>query len=81
MKWLILILILALSILHHDVWWWTSEERIMGFIPIGLAWHAFISIAASAVWALAVFTCWPDELDKRFEEPASTTAESGSEGE
>lgn len=53
----------------------------MGFIPIGLAWHAFISIAASAVWALAVFTCWPDELDKRFEEPASTTAESGSEGE
>jgi hypothetical protein len=53
MKWLILILILALSILHHDVWWWTSEERIMGFIPIGLAWHAFISIAASAVWALA----------------------------
>jgi len=52
----------------------------MGFIPIGLAWQAFISIAATAVWALAVFTCWPDELDKRFEN-LDETAESESEGE
>jgi hypothetical protein len=79
MKRFILVLILALSVLHHDVWWWTSEERVLGFIPIGLAWHVFISMAAAAIWALAVFTCWPDELDKRFAESEMTAAESGSE--
>ncbi|MDA0837331.1 MAG: DUF3311 domain-containing protein [Planctomycetota bacterium] len=81
MKWIILILILGISVLHHDVWWWTSKERVFGFIPIGLAWHAFISIAASMIWVIAVFTCWPDELDKRFDQLDATAAESGSEEE
>ena len=64
MKALVIFLIIALCVLHHDFWWWDDNTLVFGFMPIGLAWHAGISIAASAVWFLAVKFCWPRELDE-----------------
>ncbi len=64
MKRIVYGLIVLLVILHQDFWWWDdSETLVLGFIPIGLAWHAGISIAAGICWALAVKFCWPEGVD------------------
>jgi hypothetical protein len=79
-KYVVIGLIVLLAILHHDAWWWDAKEPLVfGFMPIGLAWHAFISLASGLVGLLAVTTCWPDHLD---DEAASDNAEPArSEGE
>jgi hypothetical protein len=57
-------LIILLAVFHQDFWWWDDyRPLIFGFIPIGLAYHAGVSIAAALLWALAVKVCWPVELD------------------
>ncbi len=57
-------LIILLAVLHQDFWWWdTAEPLVLGFVPIGLAFHAGISVAAAVLWALAVKHCWPADVD------------------
>lgn len=64
MRRVVTVLVIALIILHQDFWWWDDiEPLVFGFLPIGLAYHAGISIAASIVWALAVRYCWPKDVD------------------
>jgi hypothetical protein len=58
-------LIVLLAILHQDFWFWNSiEPLVFGFVPIGLAFHAGVSIAAASLWALAVHFCWPKDVDE-----------------
>lgn len=69
-------LIVLLAIVHQDFWWWDeSDLLVFGFVPIGLAYHAGISLVAGILWALVVKYCWPHALD---DEDASSTV--GSEG-
>lgn len=63
MKYVIWTLVVLLIILHQDNWNWTKPDLVFGFIPIGLAWHAGISISASIVWYLATVFIWPNELE------------------
>lgn len=56
-------LVLLLLILHQDNWFWEDNSLVFGFIPIGLFWHACISLAASATWLLATKIAWP--VDRR----------------
>lgn len=64
MRFVVVALIIALCVLHHDYWWWNdAEPLVFGFVPIGLAWHAGISLAAGCVWFLAVKFCWPSTLE------------------
>ena len=66
MKRIVIALVILLLILHQDFWWWDSiDPLVFGFIPIGLAYHAGISIAAAIVWALAMKYCWPVDVDIR----------------
>ncbi len=59
-----IMLIVLLIVLHQDFWWWEdTRPLVFGFIPIGLAWHALISIAAAGVWALTVRYCWPRDVE------------------
>lgn len=58
-RWLWL-LVLALFILHQDFWWWDNDRLVLGFIPVGLAYHVFYSIVAAGVWGLAIVFSWPD---------------------
>lgn len=37
---------------------------VLGILPIGLAWHAGFSIAASAFWVLAIQYVWPSEVER-----------------
>ena len=52
-------LVILLLVLHQDNWFWTDDTLVFGFMPIGLFWHACISIAASATWWLATKIAWP----------------------
>ena len=65
MKVLIFGSIVLLAILHQDFWWWDdSSTLVFGFIPVGLAFHAGISLSAGILWALAVRFCWPSGVDE-----------------
>ncbi len=64
MKQLVFGSIVLLAVLHQDFWWWdTADPLLFGFVPIGLSYHAAISVAAAVLWALAVKYCWPVGLD------------------
>jgi len=58
----VIYLIVILAVLHQDFWWWDDATVLVGVVPIGLAWHALISVAAGAVWYLATRFCWPTIL-------------------
>ena len=53
MRYLIGILLLLLLVLHQDNWFWEDDTLVFGFIPMGLFYHACISVAASITWFLA----------------------------
>lgn len=53
----------VLAVLHQDFWWWDSTDAVMGFMPIGLFYHAMYSLAAGVLWFCAVKFAWPHELE------------------
>lgn len=71
--WIIAGLVVLLLILHQDNWFWTDDTLVFGFMPIGLFWHACISIGASLTWALATKIAWP--IDEDYE--AAIVSKSG----
>jgi hypothetical protein len=68
---LLWVFVLVLVVLHQDNWFWTDDRLIFGFLPIGLFYHACISIAASAMWWWATIYCWPQGLDIEPDDLAS----------
>ena len=75
----IVALVVVLLILHQDNWFWESDTLLMGFLPIGLFWHACISIGATCTWFLATKIAWPFEGDDeagRLEPAASEEVQS-----
>jgi hypothetical protein len=78
MKRLVYGLLILLAILHQDFWWWDdSETLVFGFLPVGLAYHALVSLVAALLWAAAVWFCWPVGVDliSAGESPASDAVE------
>ena len=54
----------ALYALHQDVWFWReARPLVFGFLPIGLAYHAAYTIAASVMMWVLVRTRWPAHLE------------------
>lgn len=76
MKNVIWFLVILLIILHQDYWFWYDDTLVFGFIPIGLFYHALISIAAGVVWYLATVYAWPEELEHATAAPESESSES-----
>ena len=75
--WVIAGLVVLLLILHQDNWFWTDDTLVLGFMPIGLFWHACISLAASLTWALATKIAWP--IDEDYEAAVTTPSSTGEE--
>jgi len=63
MKYVVWILVVALAILHQDVWYWHDGTLVFGFLPITLLYHVCISIGAGITWFLAVQYAWPKDLE------------------
>ncbi|NIM00703.1 MAG: DUF3311 domain-containing protein [Acidobacteria bacterium] len=48
---LVLLALLVLFALHHDLWWWDADDRVLG-LPIGLTWHVLLCLAVAVTMAL-----------------------------
>ncbi len=77
--WIIAALVLLLLILHQDNWFWTDDRLVFGIIPIGLFWHACISVAASITWFLSTQIAWP--VDSEFDAVVAVDAESATQAD
>ncbi len=72
MKRLVLALVVLLFVLHQDVWWWDRiDPVVLGFMPIGLAFHVLLSILTAVVYALALKYWWPSDVDVADHEAAA----------
>jgi len=69
MKKVLFALIVLLLILHQDIWFWDNSSLVLGFLPIGLAYHAGYSIAAALLWSLCVKFAWPYDIETWADEP------------
>ncbi|MCD0458245.1 DUF3311 domain-containing protein [Roseiconus lacunae] len=78
--WIIAALVVLLLILHQDNWFWESDTLVFGFMPIGLFWHACISIGASLTWALATVIAWPLDDDDTVGVAGDSKAAANDEG-
>ncbi len=76
-KYLIAGLVLLLIVLHQDNWFWEDDTLVMGIMPIGLFYHACISIAASVTWFLATKFAWPLEDVETTHSSRTSSAEQG----
>jgi len=63
MKLFFIVLIALLLIFHQDNWYWNDPTLVWGCMPIGLLYHAGISLAAAFVWFLATILIWPKEVE------------------
>ena len=62
---LVLFLMLGLLVLHHDLPFWDDDRTLwLGFLPVGLAYHAGYSIAVALFWWWAMNYAWPEELEE-----------------
>ena len=65
---LLFILVVILYLLHQDFWFWDEvRPLILGFLPIGLFYHACYSLAASLLMWLLVKHIWPSQLEEEIE--------------
>lgn len=64
MRFVVVVLLVLLAIAHQDSWWRSDHHTlVLGFLPVSLAYHVGISIAATVLWGLACCFCWPHELE------------------
>jgi Protein of unknown function (DUF3311) len=74
------LLVLAVYILHQDFWnWKRTEPLVLGFLPIGLAYHAAYSILAAITMAVLVKFAWPKHLENIEPEAVARPPEQGTE--
>jgi len=73
-KYGLLILVSIVYLAHQDFWNWTKTKPfILGFLPVGLAYHAAYSIVACLTMAILVKYAWPKELEEMEKESAKTS--------
>ncbi len=77
MKFFLGLLIALLLIAHQDNWYWTDNKLVWGFMPIGLLYHAGISLAAAFVWFLTTIFIWPKEVEPGDETLVHTNSQEG----
>ena len=64
MKWGLALLVAVVIALHQDFWNWTDKSLVLGFLPIGLAYHAGYAIVATITMAILVKYAWPHHLEE-----------------
>ena len=63
-------LVLVLGLVHYDFWFWEDKTLVFGFMPVGLLFHALISVGAGVAWFLVVRNAWPGHVERwAAEEP------------
>ncbi len=62
-KFLLFVMIAVVYVLHQDYWNWKNGDVVLGFLPVGLAYHAGYSILAAIMMAVLVKFAWPKDLE------------------
>lgn len=57
-------LVVVLTVLHYDFWFWSDRSLVFGFMPVGLFYQAWISVGAGVAWWLMVKFAWPAHLEE-----------------
>ncbi len=61
---LLVLMVALVYLLHQDFWNWRRwEPLVLGFLPVGLAYHAAYSVVAAATMAVLVRFAWPSHLE------------------
>jgi len=71
---IILVAFVAMFLLHQDVWWWTDDTLVLGFVPISMAYHIGFSIATAVLWWAAAKWAWPTRLEHWADEAGEDAA-------
>jgi hypothetical protein len=72
-KRIIFIVFVLLLLLHQDSWNWNNADLILGFMPVGLFYHACYSLVAAAFWGIVMKVAWPTELEEWAEGEADSS--------
>ncbi|MCC7376371.1 MAG: DUF3311 domain-containing protein [Verrucomicrobiales bacterium] len=73
---LLALLVVVVYLLHQDYWNWSRiEPMVLGFLPVGLAYHVAYSLVASLTMALLVRFAWPKFADLEDPKPAQPITE------
>lgn len=68
--------VVVLYVLHQDFWFWrVARPFVLGFIPVGLFYHACFSVAAALVMWLLVKYAWPAHLEEEVEHHETETGD------
>ena len=63
-----MIIVGALYVLHQDFWFWRrAHPLILGFIPVGLFYHACYTVVTALVMWMLVRQAWPSHLEEDAE--------------
>jgi hypothetical protein len=63
-QFLLAIAVLALYVLHQDVWFWRSVTPLaFGVLPAGLWYHVAYTLAVAGLMWLLVRHAWPVHLE------------------
>lgn len=74
----LVIVVGALYVLHQDFWFWrTAYPLVLGFIPVGLFYHACYTVVTALVMWLLVKRAWPSHLEE--ESDLDSTSREGTE--
>jgi hypothetical protein len=57
-----ILLVAAAVVLHQDAWLWTDKRLVLGFLPVGMAYHVAYTVAAAGLMGLLVRWAGPPEL-------------------
>lgn len=68
--WLLATLLVALYLLHNDIWLW-DDARLVAGLPIGMVYHIAYCFAATGMLVLLVKHAWPANIDDDEEESNS----------
>jgi hypothetical protein len=65
MKWLIYLLAVVVLVMHQDFWNFQKIEPLaIGFLPVGLWYHALYAVVCAILMGLLVMFAWPKHLEK-----------------
>ena len=63
-KLLLFIFVTLVYLAHQDFWnWKKSAPLVLGFVPIGLAYHAGFAVLCAIMMAILVKFAWPGHLE------------------
>lgn len=69
------ILVVVLYVLHQDLWFWRAARPLLfGFLPVGIWYHLFFTLAVSLVMWLLIRQAWPGHLEEEAESERQTGA-------